>query len=107
MKTIQLFDAIQFHERNPYPQPLCIDEHGRVLRFALRPGQFIREHNTPDSPLYLIVLDGDGIFSGSDDRETECAPGTLLIFDPGERHMLRARNRDLIVIGFMPHSRNT
>ena len=106
MKTIPLFDALEFHERNPYPQPLCLDEHGRVLRFALRPGQSIREHNTPDSPLYLIVLDGNGVFSGSDGRETECVPGTLLIFDPGERHLLRARDRDLILVGFMHDPRD-
>jgi quercetin dioxygenase-like cupin family protein len=101
MKTIQLFDALQFHEKNPYSQPLCMDAQGRVFRFALRPGQSIREHNTPDSPLYLIVLDGHGIFSGSDEREIECGTGTLLIFDPGENHTLRARDRDLILIGFM------
>ena len=106
MKTIQLFDTLQFHEKNPYPQPLSMDEHGRVLSFALRPGQCIREHNSPDSPLYLIVLDGNGIFSGNDGRETECAPGSLLIFDPGERHILRARDRDLILIGFMHDRRN-
>lgn len=101
MKIIQLFDTLQFHEKNPYPQPLSIDGQGRVLSFALRPGQCIREHNPPDAPLYLIVLDGTGVFSGSDGREMECAPGTLLIFDPGERHMLRARDRDLILVGFM------
>lgn len=101
MKTIELFDGLQFHEKNPYSQPLCIDGHGRVLRFALRPGQSIREHNTPDSPLYLLVLDGNGVFSGNDGREVECAAGTLLIFDPNESHVLHARDRDLILIGFM------
>ncbi len=101
MKIIQLFDTLQFHEKNPYPQPLCIDGQGRILSFALRPGQSIREHNAPDSPLYLIVLDGNGIFSGGDAREIECAPGTLLVFEPGERHTLRARDRDLILIGFV------
>ena len=101
MKTIAMFDTLQFHEKNPYPQPLSIDERGRVLSFALRPGQLIREHNAPESSLYLIVLDGTGIFSGCDGRETECAPGTLLIFGPGEQHTLRARDRDLILIGFM------
>lgn len=101
MKIIQLFDNLQFHEKNPYPQPLSIDGQGRVLSFALRPGQCIREHNPPDAPLYLVVLDGTGIFSGSDGREMDCAPGTLLIFDPGERHMLCARDRDLILVGFM------
>ena len=101
MKTIPLFDTLQFHERNPYPQPLCLDQHGRVLRFALRPGQSIVEHNTPDSPLYLVVLDGDGIFAGSDGREMECAAGTLIVFDPGEKHSLRARDRDLILLAFM------
>ena len=106
MKTIQVFDTLEFHEKNPYPLPLSMDEHGRVLSFALRPGQCIRQHNAPDSPLYLIVLDGTGVFSGSDGREIECAPGTLLIFEPGERHVLRARDRDLVLIGFMHNGRD-
>lgn len=106
MKTIQLFETLLFHEKNPYPQPLCIDGYGRVLSFALRPGQFIREHTAPDAPLYLIVLDGTGVFSGSDEREMECAPGTMLIFEPGERHTLRARDRDLIMIGVMPNGKD-
>ena len=106
MKTIPMFDNLQFHDKNPYPQPLAMDGQGRVLSFALRPGQCIRQHNAPDSPLYLIVLDGTGAFSGSDGREVECAPGPLLIFDPGEPHTLRARDRDLILVGFMRNVRD-
>jgi hypothetical protein len=30
----------------------------------------------------------------------------LLIFEPGERHVLRARDRDLILIGFTPNVRD-
>lgn len=101
MKTLQLFEDLQFHERNPYAQPLNIDGSGRVLRFALRPGQTVREHNPPDAPFYLIVLEGRGTFAGSDGREQEFGAGTLLIFDPGENHVIRARERDLILLGFM------
>ncbi len=105
MKTIQLFDGLQFHEKNPYAQPLCIDATGRILRFALRPGQTIREHNPPDAPFYLVVLEGRGTFSGNDGREEEFGAGTLLLFDPGEHHVIRARERDLILIGYMRNPR--
>lgn len=105
MKTIQLFEDLQFHERNPYAQPLSIDNFGHILRFALRPGQSLREHNPPDAPFYLVVLEGRGTFAGSDGREEELGAGTLLLFDPGEHHVIRARERDLILLGFMHTSR--
>jgi quercetin dioxygenase-like cupin family protein len=101
MKTLQLFEDLQFREKNAYPQPLNIDASGRVLRFALRPGQTIHEHNPPDAPFYLVVLEGRGAFAGKDGREEEFGAGTLLIFDPGEHHVIRARERDLILLGFM------
>lgn len=101
MKTFQLFEDLQFHEKNPYAQPLNIDGFGRILRFALRPGQSIHEHNPPDAPFYLVVLEGRGTFSGNNGREEEFGAGTLLLFDPGENHVIRARERDLILLGFM------
>ena len=100
MRTTALLEQIEFHEKNPYAQPLCIDQHGRVLRFALRPGQTIREHNAPNSPFYVVVLQGRGVFAGADERDQEFGAGALLIFDPGEQHSIRALNEELVFLGW-------
>ena len=78
---------------------LCGD--GRVLRFMLKAGQSIREHNAPDSPFYVVVLQGHGLFSGGDGQELRVGPHDLLIFAPGENHEIKAQDEDLVFVGFL------
>ncbi len=101
MRTMNLLEGLEFHDRNPYAQPLFVNEGGRVLRFALRPGQSIQPHEAPDSPFYVVVLQGHGMFAGHDGREQEFGPHSLLIFDTGEKHSVRALDEELVFIGFL------
>jgi quercetin dioxygenase-like cupin family protein len=101
MRTTQLLEGLEFHEPAPYAQPLYVDEHGRVLRFTLKPGQSMREHNTPHSPFYVVVLRGRGAFAGGDGKEEQFGPNALLIFDPGELHTVRALDEELVFVGFL------
>ena len=101
MLSIQLNDNLVFHDNNPYAEPLFVDKWGRVLRFALKPGQAVREHTAPHSPVYLVVLQGTGLFSGGDDVEHPYGPGSLLIFEPGEVHAIRAQDEELVFMAFL------
>ncbi len=98
MKTIQLFDHIQFNESNPHSEPLHVDANGRALLFALRPGQAVREHNAPHSPVNIVVLKGQGVFTGGDKKESLLGPNSLLIIAPGENHTIRAIGEDLVFL---------
>ena len=64
MKTMQLLEGLKFTDKAPNSEPLFVDAQGRVLRFTLKPGQSIREHNVPHSPFYIVVLQGHGLFAG-------------------------------------------
>lgn len=101
MKTFQLLENIEFHDKNPYAQPLQVNEEGRVLRFALKPGQVVREHSAPHSPVYLVVLKGKGLFAGADGVELEFSPNTLLTFEPGEQHTIRALDEELVFLALL------
>ena len=101
MVSVQLHDNLVFHDKDPYAEPLSVDKTGRVLRFALKPGQAVREHAAPHSPVYIVVLQGIGQFSGGDDQDHLCGPGTLLIFDAGEPHAIRAEGEDLVFVAFL------
>lgn len=101
MKTFQLLENIEFHDKNPYAQPLQVNEEGRVLRFALKPGQVVREHSAPHSPVYLVVLKGKGLFAGADGVELEFSPNTLLTFEPGEQHAIRALDEELVFLALL------
>jgi len=101
MRIEHLLENLEFHDENPYAQPLFVDEHGRILRFMLKPGQSINDHHVPDSPFYVVVLQGQGIFRGHDGKEQPCGPNTLLIFDPAENHSLRATDENLVFVSFL------
>ena len=101
MLSIPLNDNVVFHDKDPYAEPLFVDKTGRILRFALKDGQTVREHTAPHSPVYIVVLKGRGFFSGAGDREKLCGPGTLLVFDAGEPHAIRAESEDLTFVAFL------
>ena len=100
MKAIDLFENWEFDPRGPHADPLHVDKNGRAILFTLEPEQTIREHNVPSSPFYVIILAGRGIFAGGDGLEQEVGANTLLVFEPGEEHTVRALE-NLVFIGFL------
>ena len=100
MKSIYLFENWQFEDKGPHAEPLHVDRNGRAILFTLKPEQTIREHNAPSSPFYVVVLGGRGIFAGGDGIERVVCSNTLLVFEPGEQHTVRALD-NLVFIGFL------
>lgn len=100
MKTINLLDNLQFGDTDPRAEPLHVDREGRAILFTFKPNQSIREHNAPSSPFFAVVLKGHGIFTSGDGVEHTCGPNTLLVFDAGENHSIRAID-ELIFLGIL------
>lgn len=101
MKSKQLLEELEFHDSVPFAQPLLVDQHSRILRWMLKPGQEIKEHHVPHSPFYIIILKGHGIFTGQDEPEQEFGPNSLLIFEQDEPHTVRALDEELVFVGFL------
>lgn len=101
MEHINLMDGIQFNEKRGIARPIHVDKNGRLLEFALRPGQEIKEHSSPSSPVYLIVLIGEGLFRGSGNAEIKAGPGSILIFDVDEKHSIQALDEDLVFVAVL------
>ena len=100
MKSMSLSENWEFGAKGAHAQPLYVDRDGRVILFTLKPDQSIREHNAPSSPFYVVILSGRGIFAGGDGVEKTFGPNTLLVFDPGENHLIRALD-ELVFVGFL------
>lgn len=100
MKLANLLEKLEFGNKDPHAEPLHIDRQGRAILFSLKPGQSIREHSAPSSPFFVVVLKGKGVFAGGDGVEHTCGPNTLLVFDTGEQHAVRAVD-ELVFIGFL------
>ena len=103
MKTYQLLDGVMFNQadENGHAEALQAGEYGRALRWGLLPGQSIRPHKAPSTPVYIVVLQGKGYFSGSDDVKHELGPLSLAVFEPGEIHTVRAANEQLVFLSIL------
>ena len=100
MKSVNLLENLTFGDKDAHANPLHVDQQGRAILFTLKAGQSIREHNAPSSPFFVVVLKGQGIFTGDDGSEHACGPNTLLVFDAGENHAIRAVD-ELVFVGFL------
>ncbi|OJX43853.1 MAG: hypothetical protein BGO78_02495 [Chloroflexi bacterium 44-23] len=100
MEIINLLENWQFNPKGAHAEPLHVDKDGRAILFTLEAGQSIREHNSPSSPLYIVILKGKGSFSGGDGVEQTVGPNMLLVFDPAENHVIRALD-ELVFVGFL------
>jgi quercetin dioxygenase-like cupin family protein len=100
MKSINLVENWQFDPKGPHADPLYVDKNGRAILFTLKPEQRIRAHNVPSSPFYVVILAGRGLFAGGDGVEREAGGNTLLVFEPGEQHTVRALD-NLVFVGFL------
>lgn len=101
MRKINLLEQLTFHQNRPYSEPLLVDSHARVLRFTLKPGQTIAEHNAPSSPFYVVGLAGSGIFTDGEGVSHRVAPDDLLIFEVGEKHSVAALDEDFVFLGIL------
>jgi len=100
MKLVNLLENLKFGNKDTHAEPLHADRQGRAILFTLKPDQSIREHNAPSSPFFVVVLKGKGVFAGGDGVEHTCGPNTLLVFDAGEQHTIRAVD-ELVFVGFL------
>ncbi len=101
MQTMNLLHGIEFTPDHPDAQALYVSRTGRVLRWNLKPGQRIQAHSVPDSPFYVVVLQGTGMFTGGDGKEYPIRANNLVIFEPGEKHSIRALDENLVFVGFL------
>lgn len=101
MLIFQLKQDYVFHDRDPFAQPLFVDKTGRILRFMLKPGQSVVEHTAPHSPVYIVVIEGTGLFSGADGKAQSFGAGALLVFEPGEPHAIHAQDEPLVFVALL------
>ncbi len=101
MKSVNLLENLTFGDKDPHAEPIYSARDGRAILFTLKPGQSIPEHNAPSTPFFVVVLKGKGVFAGSNGDTHTYGPNTLLVFDAGENHLIRAINEELVFIGFL------
>jgi len=70
------------------PEVLHSEGEGRSILIALPAGEGLQEHQVHERA-WLVVIDGE-VELGSEREPASGPTGTLAIFDPNERHEVRA-----------------
>jgi len=101
MESLNLMEGIKFNDSHPIAQPIHVDKNGRLLQLALKPGQELKEHSSPSSPVYLLVLKGEGVFKDESGSEATAGPGSILIYDVNEKHSVKAGDQELVFVAIL------
>ena len=73
---------------------------GRAIAINLPAGELLQEHEVHERT-YLLVAEGVVELTGGD-TQTTAGPGTLAIFDPQERHEVRAAQDARVLLVLAP-----
>jgi quercetin dioxygenase-like cupin family protein len=82
------------------PEVLQSDGEGRTILIALPAGESLQEHQVHERA-WLVVVDGEIEVADGGDTLT-AGPGFLAIFDPRERHEVRASSDARLLLMLAP-----
>ena len=72
----------------------------RVVLIALHPGQELGDHQVKEAAL-LAVVEGEATVEAGDER-IEAAPGTVVRFEPDERHAIASEGGARLLLVLSP-----
>jgi quercetin dioxygenase-like cupin family protein len=93
---------LQALEVEPHqPEVLSSDEEGRVIAIELPAGERLQEHQVHERA-WLLVISGAIEVDDSGGATTRGGPGMLAVFDPNERHEVRATDDSRLLLVLSP-----
>jgi quercetin dioxygenase-like cupin family protein len=82
------------------PVVLASEDDARAVLIGLQPGQELGDHQVKENA-WIVVVDGS-VTIGSGDGQVPAAAGTLIRFDPGERHSVSSEEGARILLLLAP-----
>ena len=107
---MEIWDLSSLDVPPSQPEVLSSDQEGRAIVIQLPAGEMLGEHQVHERA-WLVVLSGSVEVDDSEGTCTSGGTGLLAVFDPNERHEVRAKedSRLLLLLGPWPgegHPRN-
>jgi quercetin dioxygenase-like cupin family protein len=97
---MESWDLRSVKVRPHQPEVLHSEGEGRTILIALPAGESLQEHQVHERA-WLLVVDGEIEVADAGDAVTG-GPGFLAIFDPRERHEVRARSDARLLLTLAP-----
>ena len=83
------------------PQVLRTDDETRAIVLRLPAGEQLSEHQVHERA-YVVVVEGEAEIETADGKSVSGGPGLLTVFEPAERHTVRARSDLRLVLLLSP-----
>jgi quercetin dioxygenase-like cupin family protein len=83
------------------PVVLTTDDTARAVVISLAPGQQLGDHQVHERA-WIVVVEGSVRVSTKEGEERECGAGTLLTFEPNERHAIHSDGGARILLLLAP-----
>lgn len=98
MHSFDIMKDVEFKTEHPVAETILADKDTRLIRFSMLPGQVIKEHSAPSSPVYIVVLEGRGEFSDGEGGSKELGPNSCIKYELGEKHPVQVTDEKLVLI---------
>jgi quercetin dioxygenase-like cupin family protein len=99
---VQSWDLTKIEAPEGTRSPVVLEtvDGARAIVIRLAPGQELGDHQVRER-VWLTVVEGDARIAAGDDV-AEARPGTLLTFEPGERHSVESEHGAQIILILSP-----
>lgn len=82
------------------PVVLTSNEEARAVLIRLEPGQELGDHQVKENAFVVVVEGSATVEAGGETIDAD--PGTLVLFEPDERHAVRSDDGARLLIFFAP-----
>jgi quercetin dioxygenase-like cupin family protein len=99
---MQSWDLTRIDAPDGTRDPVVLDtaDGARAVMLVISPGQELREHQVRERAWVTVVEGHAEIEAGG--KNVECGTGTLVTFEPGERHAVRSERGARILLLLAP-----
>jgi quercetin dioxygenase-like cupin family protein len=101
LDPVEIWDLSKLDVAPRQPEVLSSDQEGRAIVIQLAAGKSLQEHQVHERA-WLVVLSGAIEVDDSDGNCTKGGTGLLAVFDPNERHEVRATEDSRLLLLLSP-----
>jgi quercetin dioxygenase-like cupin family protein len=98
---VETWDLNDLDVQPRQPEVLASEAEGRVIAIQLPAGERLNEHQVHERA-WLLVISGSIEVDDSSGATTRGGAGMLALFDPNERHEVRASEDSLLLLVLSP-----
>ena len=98
---METWDLASLEVRPQQPEVLSSDQEGRAIVIQLSAGDSLQEHQVHERA-WLVVLSGALEIDDAGGETTRGGAGLLALFDPNERHEVRASEDSRLLLVLSP-----